>query len=214
MYLRLDGKHFCGHVCKSPPSHQAFAWKPSMASWHHWSADQTGCESLGTVGVTACWAGQKGSWAASVCFSASCLAVVMLQMGFSDLVAGAMAPLQPRFLRYCFLAMHNDWRVAKVNAREGETNIETGNRSTGSDRSRWVCGTSGRILPWLFPLLSVSMSCPPGAWCFMSWPWYFLHMTVFLISPSLRELWHRCQQPPETAKSFCAIEMCSDCTSS
>lgn len=33
------------------------------------------------------------------------------------------------------------------------------------------------------------------------------HEFILLIVPSLGELWHRCQQPPETAKSFCAVKM-------
>lgn len=117
----------------------------------------------------------------SLCFGACHLAVVTLPVGLPDPVAGAMAPLQPGLLWHCVLAMQDDWRVAKVNAREGETNAKKGDCYPGSDKGIWVCGTSGKNTAMTVPSASckrvlslpgLAVSCPgfdiSRAWLYLS----------------------------------------------
>lgn len=90
-------------------------------------------------------------------------------MGLPDPAAGAVAPLQPGLRRRRVLAMQDDWRVAKVKAREGKTNTKKGNCYPGSDKGSWVCGTAGENTPMTVPsascecvlsLLGLAVSCP------------------------------------------------------
>lgn len=53
------------------------------------------------------------------------------------------------------------------------------------------------------------MSCPSQGLLFHVLVLIFPeHGCIFLISPSLGEPWHIRQQPPETARTFCAVDMC------
>ena len=76
------------------------------------------------------------------------MVAVTFLMSLPDPVAGAVAPLQPGLLwhRVLAMAMQDDWRVAKLNVREGETNTKKGNCCPGSHKGSWVCGASGKIL--------------------------------------------------------------------
>lgn len=58
-------------------------------------------------------------------------------------------------------------------------------------------------------MLAASVSCPSQGLLFHVLASILPeHGCIFLISPSLGEPWHICQQPPETAKTFCAVDMC------
>lgn len=196
------GEHF-SKCFRSLHRHQLIVSKPGVDQWP-WS--NWGYESLGPVGVTG-----QGRWALvlQLCFGACYLAAVTHPIVLPGPVAAAVAPLQPTRLWLCVLAIRVDWGVAKVNAGEDET--KKGDCHLGFQLRQRCLWYWWEITPMTVPPFQLQ-ACPvsPGALLFHILTLIFPeHDFILLISPSLGELWHRCQQPPETAKSFCAVKMCS-----
>lgn len=213
MWLGLDGKDsLC--LCFQKSSQLAAlcmeAWCVRMASAMPWS---NGLWELGPVCVTACWAWKKGSWVASVlwCRSLGCGNTPNVFVWPSSWSRGSPAAL----IAVALCPGHAGWLDSSKSRCRGRCNqYKEGQLRSGLWRRQpgFWCQWENPL--WLPPPLTASVSCLSAALFHVLALIFSEHGFIFLISPPLGEPWHRCQQPPETAKSFCAVEICSVRTSS